>query len=40
MSLIWVAVLCLILMYLFAIVAFMFFRDMFIPTGDSYAYCT
>ena len=40
MSLVWVAVLCLILMYLFAIVAFMFFRDMFIPTGDSYAYCT
>lgn len=40
MSLIWVALLCMVIMYLFAIVAFMFLRRLMWPVKDAYAYCT
>ena len=40
MSLIWVALLCMVIMYLFAIVAFMFLRRLMWPVADAYAYCT
>jgi inositol 1,4,5-triphosphate receptor type 1 len=39
-SLIWVAILGLVIFYLYALVAFAFFRDMFNPSHDPPSYCS